>query len=540
MSARSVRQGQSLSVSASFSPSASVSSISLSSSSSASSSPSASSHLRLLLDHAVLVFLALAVLVCAARLLCAAQSPGAPTSRTSANDTGGSDGSTADSCGVPSVSVATNRSISNRSLAHQHTIWSVPLHITGAALNATTGEVFYSDAANNRVVHASQQSDVLDVYQAESPAFFSPMQLALLNNTLYVADSSNNRIVTIDVESGVITFPLPRPSFLGACTGVAVNPFTGDVYALDGWGLRLSVWSAADGQWGGNVDLAAATSALSPSMQYGTSMTLAPASLSADVVVYVVDSDAGRLYCVQGGLVTLSSLSLPGVVFALAYLAPQLLYVLLVYDDPTGQQSELRVSQYNLSSGALQRHWPSASAGSVTRPLRDGALAVSAQGDFAFADYGLVPNTPYGRVVLMLAEGELIDQFALFNGTGRLYSDLLYDATSASGGDCALWVLDYEDGLVRMAADGTVLQRLERPVHNLVGAQFTAVSFDLGSAALATNDSLVLIDNALNQQRLWRFDLTRTPSRSSHNFLCCRAAASSLILMWTLPATTST
>ena len=76
----------------------------------------------------------------------------------------------------------------------QHNVWYSGLFISGIAVDEASGDVYFSDAAANRVVRQSQNGTVLHVYDRATYDFYSPTQLAYHNGTLYVADSTNNRV----------------------------------------------------------------------------------------------------------------------------------------------------------------------------------------------------------------------------------------------------------------------------------------------------------------------------------------------------------
>ena len=122
----------------------------------------------------------------------------------------------------------------------QHNVWYNGLHITGIAVDEATGDVFFSDAAGDRVVH--QTNDGLLVHEYDDSGLFSPMQLVYYKEQLYVALSSDNRIAVIDVQRRRVSYSSPSPR-LGSCNGIALYASTGDIVALDGWGLILQLWT---------------------------------------------------------------------------------------------------------------------------------------------------------------------------------------------------------------------------------------------------------------------------------------------------------
>ena len=114
-------------------------------------------------------------------------------------------------------------------------MWYNGLFISGIAVDDSTGDVFFSDAAGIRVIRQSSNGTTPAIYRY---GFYSPKQLAYHNQTLYVADSANNRVVWINVTSGAMT-QSSKPDKLSSCSALAFHWPTSTLFVVDGWGLAL-------------------------------------------------------------------------------------------------------------------------------------------------------------------------------------------------------------------------------------------------------------------------------------------------------------
>ena len=175
----------------------------------------------------------------------------------------------------------------------QHNVWFNGLMITGIAVDESSGDVYFSDATGNRVVHQSANGTVVTVYQS---SFFSPMQLAYDKGNLYVADSTNNRVAVIDVQSRQVSFS-SSPPHLSSCSALAVNNVSGSVFTLDGWGLGCDVWSPVSQQWTQFVDLSSVRAG------YAAPIYLASATVHQfdedDITVWLTDPTQAQFYYID-------------------------------------------------------------------------------------------------------------------------------------------------------------------------------------------------------------------------------------------------
>ena len=155
------------------------------------------------------------------------------------------------------------------SARQQHNVWYNGLQVMGIAVDEQTGDVFFSDAAANRVVHQTRNASVVYVYN--DSGLFSPMTLAYSGGVLYVALSSDNRLAAIDVRRQQLSYSSRSPR-LSSCNALAVNTATGDIVALDGWDKQLQLWAPNSDRW------TAWASAPSISAEYLTTVGVPPTS----------------------------------------------------------------------------------------------------------------------------------------------------------------------------------------------------------------------------------------------------------------------
>ena len=283
----------------------------------------------------------------------------------------------------------------------QHNVWYNGLQITGIAVDESTGDVFFSDAAANRVVHQTRNGSLVRVY-AES-GLYSPIQLEYWGGWLYVADSVNARVVAIEVSTGAVHSSMAQ-RYLGSCSGLAVNTLTSDVLVLDGWGLRTQVWApawtAGSEAWRFWNDLSAMV--LSP--RYLASVSLMPDPTDM-VTRFTTDPTQSLLYSYydesrhgslelrarqRGATAQQWTDNYGGGLYLLSQPAP---------DAP------MQVAVM-LATGTLFDEWTAPGTGGKAVPFYGWAMHVDSEGAQYISDHGeSADSSPYGRVVKLARNG---------------------------------------------------------------------------------------------------------------------------------------
>ena len=146
-------------------------------------------------------------------------------------------------CALPSHVSAADR--------QQHNVWFNDLFISGIAVDESSDDVFFSDAASNRVVRQSANGALLVEYRS---SFFSPMQLVYHDRKLYVADSTSSRVGVVDVQRSEVSYSSPS-AYLSSCSALVRNDVTGGLWVVDGWGSLAELWSPANDTWTERYDL---------------------------------------------------------------------------------------------------------------------------------------------------------------------------------------------------------------------------------------------------------------------------------------------
>ena len=397
------------------------------------------------------------------------------------------------------------RSVSRRQ--QQHHVWYNGLFISGIAVDESSGDVFFSDAAANRVVRQSANGTVLAEYRS---SFYSPMQLALYEGKLYVADSTNNRVAVIDVESGQVSFSTSS-SNLGSCDGVAVNSVSGRVYAVDGWGISLEMWASDSDQWSNWKDL---TKCIPPQAFL--------ASVSVEPSVYNNGSVAvGLTVPIHSPLCTFDEplayqVHMLDAATAVHYwsvnrTAGGLWYAL----GHEGVDEPMQIIAFNETSRRVEQEW-NLPLGAAT-PFYGWAMYVDSDRNMYVSDRGVDEHSRYGRVVKVALNGTELGQWSMSDGTAYSFSSIWYDDDTTAGDSCAFWMADVERGMVRVAADGSLLLPFYAapidPVDNR-----TAVITNMAGDTNATSQwsTIVLLDSSdSSTTKLWLF----VPNNGSYTLL---------------------
>ena len=188
-------------------------------------------------------------------------------------------------------------------------------------------------------------------------------------------------------------------------------------------------------------------------------------------------------------------------------------YTIFVLSQQAADQP-MHVTQLDSEGGVLQQ-WNGTGQGGGAVPHIGVALYVDSSASMYISDHGRHDDSsPYGRVVKLLANGSEAGEWTMSDGVAYAFTSLAYDDTPSSGGSCALWATEAEQGLYRLAEDGTVLQPAYAAPFDPVdkrNASFSGMAQDVG----ATDSTLVLLDSSdPSTTKLWRFSLanhTYTP-----------------------------
>ena len=403
----------------------------------------------------------------------------------------------------------------------QHNVWYNGLFISGIAVNEASGDVFFSDAASNRVVHQARNGSVLHVY--DDSGFLSPMQLAYHAGVLYVADSSRNRIGVIDVASGTVSFS-SSPPYLKSVSGLAINADTVHVRVVDGWGLSTQAWSPESGQWSNWLDLS--TRNLSPLPHYLASLSLPPYGLDTDVA-YVTDPTQPVLYLVKGRGAGTSSLVPPrlGVTAVCSYPTVDSSGMGNVVLSQQAADEPMHIARIHYNGTEIQE-WTAPGRGGAVVPFYGWAMFVDSNGSMYVSDHGVdAVSSPYGRIVKLAANGSEAGSWSMSDGVAYAFSSIGYSEGSTQGASCTLWMADSERGMVRVSAEGALLlpfyDAVKDPADN-VTARLTGIAVVPDAAPHNVSQSfLLLLDTASNDTtKLWRF----VPYTHSYTLLNTTAA----------------
>ena len=405
----------------------------------------------------------------------------------------------------------------------QHNVWYNGLFISGIAVDEASGDVFFSDAAANRVVRQSSNGTVLVIYQ---PGFFSPMQLAYSNGVLYAADSTNNRVAVIDVASSGITFSSPS-RHLKSASALAVNEGSGSVWVVDGYGLGVEVWSPGSDTWSQYVDMSAFSADQLP--VYLSSITVQPYSDDSVSNAWLTDPVQQLLYQVCSGVATFPGQPATAYQWTAIqqYAGPSDLQLFLDWhwhDADGSDQAAEYVALIEADSGLPVNSWVRyRDANSQRLPFYGWALHVDARqamyiSDSSDATFDPV-STPFGRVIKMEPDGSVSGQWSMNDSSTYDFTSVWYDDDSTAGGSCAFWVTDRTRGLGRVAADGSALLPFYPPPVDQAD-ELVAVLTGVASVSVDHDTLLVLDTSSSVSSKLWLFQ----PSSRRYSLLNTSAA----------------
>ena len=294
----------------------------------------------------------------------------------------------------------------------QHNVWYNGLFISGIAVDESSGDVFFSDAAGNRVVHQLANGTVVHVYGQAEYGFFSPMQLAYGSGTLYVADSNNNRVAVIDVASRSVTFS-SHPRHLSSCSALSLNNNTGELVLVDGWGLTSALWLPhSEEQWVGFVEMSSAD--LTPN--YLSSVRADFYDL-ADEFAFLTDPTLSNFYFIYGSTAVNISYAPPRLGATAIQNYPGDLYqVLFVVLSQPAADEPMHIGLM-WSNGTFFRERTAPGRGGAAIPFYGWAMHVDSNGSMYISDHGVDrQKSPYGRVVKLAADGTEQGEWAMADG----------------------------------------------------------------------------------------------------------------------------
>ena len=386
-------------------------------------------------------------------------------------------------------------------LRQQHNVWYNGLFISGIAVDEASGDVFFSDAAGNRVVHQARNGSVLHVY--DDSGFFSPMQLAYSAGRVYVATGAYNMVGEIDVKQRTVSFSSISLE-LNSVSALSVNSGTGSVVAVDGWGLQSMVWSPAKDEWSEQTDISAfgdrpvylSSVAVQPSpYEFGSAWLIDPTSVS----IYLTYSQQAHL-----------SFQSPSVgPLALQYFTRTNSSVELCMLSQAQVDGPIQIALMD-SGGTVVSNWTAPGTGGRAVPFFGWAMHVDSNGSMYVSDHGVdAVSSPYGRVVQLAANGSEVGSWSMSDGVAYAFSSVWYDDHTTMGGSCAFWAADSERGMVRVSADGGVLLPfVDAPIDpaDHLRARFTAMAEDASIMWHTVDTTLVLLDTASpTTTKVWRF-----------------------------------
>ena len=398
----------------------------------------------------------------------------------------------------------------------QHNVWYNGLFISGIAVDEASGDVHFSDAAANRVVRQSANGTLLAEYRS---SFYSPMQLAYYKGTLYVADSSNNRIVMIDVHNGGTTTFSRTPAKLGSCNGVAVNTMTGHVTVIDGWGLNLDVYLPDSDRWatGRSIDLSRCV----PEQAFVASVSVQPSK-----------QDDGAMFVGLPPRVSYSGWAGPPPNTSILHMSNDATAVQIIPGNETANDLWYALTQEGADEpmeiyvfddiGTVLNQWITPAKPTrrwATTPFYGWAMHVDSRGNMYISDHGVDEQSRYGRVVKIAPNLTELAQWSMSDGVAYSPSSIWYDQDTTASGLCTYWMTDSERGMVQVAADGSVLLPFIEPPIDPADAQtarFTGMAKGSATLAEVNGSALVLLDTAsATTSKLWRF----SPSNRTYTLL---------------------
>ena len=402
----------------------------------------------------------------------------------------------------------------------QHNVWYNGLFISGIAVDERTGDVFFSDAAGNRIIHQSRNGSVLHVYDA--CGVFSPMQLAYHAGRLYVATGAYNKVAVIDVQSGTASFSSP-PSYLSSASALTIHNATGHVLVVDGWGLQVELWEPDSDVWTYHADFSIFTD-LPPTPHYFATGAVRHAAAD-DWHLWLTDPTQPWLFYVFSNQYT-ELVVLPAMVGSTAVQAVPVddqsvdLYVLSQpqLDGPM----HVQLIDHN---GVTVSNWTAPGTGGAAVPFYGWAMFVDSNGSMYVGDHGVdAVSSPYGRIVKLAANGSEVGSWSMSDGVAYAFSSVWYEGTTTMGGSCALWMADSKRGVLRVTAEGAPLLPFDAapvdPADNLA-ARFTGMAEDAPIPSLYVDSTFVLLDTSSpTSTKLWRYQ----PNNHSYTLLNTTAA----------------
>ena len=386
----------------------------------------------------------------------------------------------------------------------QHNVWYSGLFISGIAVDEASGDVYFSDAAGNRVVRQAENGTVLHIWDADTYGWYSPMQLVHSDGVVWVADSTNSRVGRLMDDT---VDWLPQSTVLHSCSALTLHALSQTLYVVDGWGLKLQPVNVSTQQWGEAVELWELLIGDYPP-RYISWASMLPYPDLPDGPIWLPDPISADLLIVRSKYVYDFNFSTPGVSAMQLLVEPvgsKRNYTIYVLSQQAADQP-MTVTHFTNQRYFIQQ-WHGTGRGGGAVPFYGWAMFVDSTASMYISDHGRHDDSsPYGRVVKLLPNGSEAGEWTMSDGVAYAFTSLAYYETPGSS-ECALWATEAEQGLYRLSANGTVLQPAYAapidPADNRT-ARLSGMAQDVG----ATDSTLVLLDSSdPSTTKLWRFSV---------------------------------
>ena len=417
----------------------------------------------------------------------------------------------------------------------QHNLWYYALHVTGLAVDDVSGDVYMSDSYKNRIIRQSAQGQLREIFPptaSPSTELFSPYQLALHNGLLYVADSSNNRIVVLGknalTDKMELNATIAAPDGFTACTCLAVSQLDGSLYVADGWGGSVAKLTSGgqSEQWIYAAGLLNTTHIAAITLDSSDTLYLADASLSGNRILRIFSNGTvAPVLPAHLDMTTIRSIHWSPHPSAANPLGA--LYVLLQPPSPAGRDylynPPSRVVRVSASTGVNESEWRGVdSATTCPQSFNSWPAALfvhNGTGDVYFSDAILstqgCSDCCDGAVRRLAADGQSLHSYTMDDELWNSLHYVHYDHAT-----CTIWYAwqysDWRTNLGRMAADGrTAVQIFPTPTIPLSGRQDMVQHVTLIAADYSTEpESLLLVTqgDAYFTSSMYRF------SPATHRF----------------------
>ena len=425
----------------------------------------------------------------------------------------------------------------------QHHVYYSGSHVTSIAVSATgvlwpSSSLYATDVVHGRILHYNSTTGrLMAVWNVTDSPLYSPTSISHLDESqaesrlLWVADSTTNQVVAVDVTTGrrdTLTQSFSIPSQLYECGLVLASHGQLALYIVDryrGIVAANSLFSPRTNMWVSDSVAPPPGSPLTAAFLSAISMADRAEDQPEDVI-YLLDGTGDRVLQMNasGLYLTPQLFALPPAVRGIQAISwtwctavqpthEGCLWVMYQPDGPSSADRTLIAVRLNDSAVVYDFTTVTAALGTdkqqqtaVNGHLPSPALRIVGQGIssdpyllyMAEAD----PDGPGHVIVVRDETGKLVQSFEpippVYDVTNRTMH--AFSAARADRGSCSLWLTDVDNGgmLVQAAADGTILQHF-----STAPALFTAVVVDY--SASVRSPSLVLLSSNATDWQLWRF-----------------------------------